>query len=246
MTGLGVIGTVAAFANYRKKKAAFEALEEQYNALLDAVNVYNNTKLDQYIEHEEKIKHQNPLDYANGLSARTIFRFSTTIFGALRCQNSVVLTNTSDKTYYIGKVSAISYILGNEVLIYKINLQEQNGEYETQTVRVGRYIKPGEVMEIKLPHGFTKVIGKDGGNQWNEILDQFKTNAQRDGYSVDSNMSIVSDDPNIYCAEILVTWREENENEFKDMPFKRTKGVLRWMRGIFFPNDNNIVTVTEQ
>lgn len=231
---LGFIGTMAAFANYCKKKAAYNELNDRYEALKDAVSTYNNTKLDQYAETIQTYDIVAP----DGLQFSTILRVGNLVGKLFRVQTSVVLTNTSGNTYYIGSVSAVCSVLGCPVNVYALKIFEDS-ERRKQTVEVNKYIAPGETMEIKLPCGISSLVDKNG----NSLMDDFrKIFTEAYGVklitSIPKQFSVISN-PNkpIADAEYKIMWKAKAGEDFQVWAGKSRNIVLRYMTEAFYPTD---------
>ena len=152
MNVLSIVGTGAAWLNYRKAKREYEAVKEKHDALVAAVNTYNETKYNEYDASAPETKVQG---FPDGILVSSVLRVGNLVGKMFRAQASIVLSNTSDVPYYIGKVMAGCYIFDQVVTLYKLNLSEQKGEELKQEVVVDKVIAPGETISVDMPKGIT-------------------------------------------------------------------------------------------
>ena len=151
MNILSLIGTGAAFANYRKAKAQFDALKEQQDGLAAAVQTYNYNKYNDYAENVQV--DTKPFDAMDGVQVSTILRVGNLVGKyKFHAKPSVVLSNTSDSSYFIQSVSARTSIFGLAVTVYTGSAL--NPTTQPQSVSVNKTLNPNETMEVELPGGY--------------------------------------------------------------------------------------------
>lgn len=164
MSGLGLLGTGLAWINYRKKKAAYEALLEQQETLQAIVNEYNDNKYNPFGFEQNNEEATN--DIPEGLYYSTILRVSYMVGKMCRVRPSLVVMNKSDKSYLIKSFRiAQCYVLGKPVVVYDKDIfnQDPNDPKKTPDGETVNYtIKPGEVKEFSLPQGITTFVDEDG------------------------------------------------------------------------------------
>lgn len=155
MSGLGIIGTAAALLNYNNAKKEYDALKEQQDGLLAAVQTYNDTKYDDYASKLDT----KPSNLPDGVVITTLLRVANLVGKIFRTQASVVLTNTSNKTYYIDKIAADCFVFDMPIYVYKMKwdglLNPYNIDRIQQEIVVDKEIASGETLEIALPKGIS-------------------------------------------------------------------------------------------
>ena len=235
MTGVGLIGTAAAWLNLNKAKAEYEALVERREGLLSAVATYMSSRLNEYYKREAESLPDNSVDYMDGVEMTTILRVGNLVGKLFRVQTSVVLTNLSEKTYYIKDVEA-ECILYDAVPVWVFDLNftqtwnQKGGKDDIpQKVVVDKFLKPGETIEIKLPHGKSA------------LPDEYKERLVSDICNACNRKLITScwkvSLEDIETADILITWaNEDKKDNFKSL---RTgmKGILRYCMEAFYPSN---------
>ena len=249
MTGLGIIGTAAAYANYRSAKAEYEALKEQQEGLVAAVQTYNEKKYSGDVqndvqkstqEEEQFFKNfdvrQN--DIPDGIQTTTILRVGNLVGDLFRTQASVVISNTSDKRYWIGKVEILCNVLGYPIVVYKLNsiMSDNKTQLALQQVTVAKWINPGETMEINLPSGISALASEDGKNMNGELRKLICDAAGKKLITSGPKISIEGAEK----ANIFVTYRKEGEtpnDPINQYYYNKKPGVLRYCMEAFYPKD---------
>ena len=224
MPYLGIIGFGAAIANYRKRKAEYDALLEQRDGLLAAVQMFNQNKNNPYINSIQV----NSVDFAQGLNVTTILRVGNMVGKVFRTQASVIFTNTSSQTYFIGDVSADIFIGGVKVYVYKtaelLQSTATNIKHATpQTVYLGKEIKSGQTLEVKLPYGISAMPDMDAFR---------KMICEAAGKKLITSCPKISIENGV-TADILFTWSIPND-ETKTCKMANRQGVLRYMGEAFY------------
>ena len=156
MNTLSLIGTGAAFLNYRKAKAEYDALKDKQEALLAAISTYENTKWDEYDK-----KTADPGDVRPaGLLVSSIVRVANLVGKVMKMRTSIVFTNTSDSPITINYVEAECSVLGTILIPFK---SATNQTKVDQFVRETKTIAPKGTLEIQLPGGISS-LGEQMGN----------------------------------------------------------------------------------
>ncbi len=218
MNIFSIIGTGAAFLNYKKAKANYEALKEQFDALQAAVQTYNYHKYDEYAEHIDT----KPIDLMPGVHMTTILRVGNLVGkNIFRAQTSIVLSNTSDSTYHIHNAIAECMVLKTYV-----NMFEVNGGQISQRIIVNRDLQPGETMEITLPGGVSS---------WDET----KLGELRDLICQAAGKKLITSCPKLNIengatGDIQVQW-SLGEDSVKTARTIGLPGVLRYCGEAFYP-----------
>ena len=182
MNGLRIIGTAAAYLNYRKAKAEYEALQEQADTILAAVGTYTNL-FDHYNKHkgdvllpddswmDEKAKENKiPED----IQVSTVLKVSYMVGKWCNGKVSVVMTNTSDtKSYFISTIKAVCSIEELPVnLFYNVALTNKKASQlnpEARSQKADYILKPGETKEFEFVTGKTQILNADGESEMERV-----------------------------------------------------------------------------
>lgn len=147
MNFFGLIGTGAAFANYRKAKKEYDEVKEQQEVLQAAVTTYTQRRDMMFDDEEDSSYDTNngnaPLD---GVLATTILRIGNLVGQLCRVQVSVVLTNTTDKPYIITSAEAATRVFGAVI-----------GTQNEQSTKTNIRLEPGDTIEVVLPGTIAQV-----------------------------------------------------------------------------------------
>lgn len=222
MNLVGAIGTVAALANYRKAKAEYEALKEQQDGLVAAVQTYNNSKYDELIDRQEV----DSVDFMPGVKMTTILRVGNLVGKFFRIQASVVLSNTSDTTYRIKSVAADCRVLGQPINVFEFMIPTP--KRRDQQKAVNKSLAPGETMEINLPSGISALYNEKEENINVELRNLI---CEAAGKRLITSCPKISID-GAEMADIRVDWGEN-----KVALSRGVKGVLRYCMEAFYPKD---------
>jgi len=168
MNTVGVIGTGAAFVNYRDKKAAYDALVEQHDVLNSVYASYNEKALfekyaaeyDQMMAEElERLELMNELEAIerqqiqnvrpDGLKVTTLLRVANLVGNKyFKASNTVYFTNCGDKDVYIRDVEFQCSIIDPETnKAYPIVLVDKKGK-EINNIGVERWIRMGKTYSF--------------------------------------------------------------------------------------------------
>ena len=220
MTGLGLVGTAAAWMNYRKAKAEYEALQEQYEAAQAAALSY------QYDRYTGTNIDTKPNDKPDGVEYTGLLRVANVVGKMFRAQASIMMTNTSKNTYYIRYAQIDTFFDNLPVLIYKLDwngLVPSGSHQVPQNVLVDKYIKPGETLEIKFEGGLSALPDE----QMADMRDLFCAVAGKELVtSITKPVSVIDG----ILADIKFGWTGENDSTMKDCYTLKKIGVLRYMR----------------
>ena len=230
MTGFGLIGTAAAWWNYRKAKQEYDELKEKQEGLQAVIRLYELTKKNEIYEELAKQIDEMPVEYMQGVQMTTILRVGNLVGKRFRAQASVVLTNTGDTEYYIHNVEAICYIHGRVASVFKLDVWSPSDvrvNYLSQAKKVGAYLKPGETMEIELAGGQCAFPKEE-----HEQLKDDICNAAGKRLITSCQFTNVDDVEN---ADILVTWSDTKDSEQHKAYREKVPGLLRYCMEAFYP-----------
>ena len=157
-----LIGTGAAWLNYRKAKANYDRLKEQKEGiqaavdLYQSINYYNKHKFDKQ-ESDVVVKENNIPD---GVYFSSVLRVSYMIGQFCLAKPSLVVSNTSENNYTFENIKIQCSIKGTPVNILYNTLGDQStepkpGAREKNFVLV---VKPGETKEFEFESGRTMLM----------------------------------------------------------------------------------------
>lgn len=227
MTGVGIVGLGAAFANYQKAKKEYEALEERYEGMLAAISTYEANKLNAYIESLE----DRPNDFPSGLMFSTLLRVGNLVGKEFRCQASLVVSNISKRPYYIGSASVDCKVLDCPVVVFSSKLLTDGAKQLEQKTAYNKVIAPGETVEIFMPAGISALYNKDGESIMGEFRDLICSAAGKKLITSCPKTTIEKGE----TADILFTWREGETGEMKTCSVLSRIGALRYISEAYYP-----------
>lgn len=206
MTGLGIIGTAAAYANYRSAKAEYEALKEQQEGLVAAVQTYENAKYDElYARDSVNTTPDNAIP--SEMKTTTILRVGNLVGSFFRYEASVVFSNiSSSKTYHIKRVEVKCAVLGMIT--------------DDAPIVCDKTIAPGETAEIILP----KKLSKGTGDFMSKLRDLICKAAEKRLITSCPKISIEG----VEKANIKVKYTVDGEEQEKTYFYNEKPGVLRY------------------
>lgn len=208
----GLIGIAATYLNYRSAKNEYDALVEKRDGLVAAIQTYNETKYDDYAQSLST--RQNMPD---GVLVTTTLRVANLVGkNVFRAQPSVVLTNTSDRRYYIKSVEATCLFKKMPITIFAHLL---NSEQAQTVANVDAYLEPGQTMEIVLPKGYA-VLPEDGLKDMRAVI------CERSGKKIITSCPKISLTDADETADIAINWSENNTSN-KGITLGK-HGVLRY------------------
>lgn len=222
MFGLGALATGAAFINYKKAQADYDALVEKRAGLLAAVQTFNNEKDKDYLDQLEQEYKQKAIDIPEDIKCTAILRTSYLVGKMFRCIASVVLTNLSDKTYEIGTVAADCFVKNGEnyvpILVYNMDIMSASSHQEKQEKSANVVLHPNETIEVSMPKGLSSVPDM-------EALRQMVCDAC--GKRLITSCPKVSIENGIK-ADIMFTWREQGETDWHRAVVQQKNGIFRY------------------
>lgn len=232
MSVLSLIGAGAAWLNYRRAKKNYDAAKEKYDALKAAIQNYSSNRLNGYIDTIDT----NAVDLMPGVQMTTILRVGNLVGQLFRVQASVVLSNTSQNTYYIDNVMADCFVYDKPIAVYAIDT-DAIFTFDTanvthgvaQQIRAAKWLKPGETLEIKLPAGIS-------GLPDNERAKLKEAICAACGKSLITSCPATSLN-DVEKADVQVSWTEETGHDLKTARTIGLKGSLRYMGEAFYPKD---------
>ena len=212
MATVGLIGTGLAYLNLKKAEKEYNALVEKQDALLAALQTMRDEKANIKTEKEQDIEEPDwvdpdPIDLMDGISCTTVLRVGAMQGKLFHTQAVVVITNNSDKEYYIQSVTADCFVLGCWVVPFRLRDWWKIGrsylEEQKQHVVVGKVIRPGDVLEVVLPGGESAIYTKDGVDKLPELRNMIASAAGKKLItSVVQSFNIVDGEK----ADIKIVW----------------------------------------
>lgn len=215
MTGLGLIGTGAAFVNYQHEKLAYDTLVEKKAGLSSAIASYNPVQ--KYVDEQkaaddaayrkqltdEQIKELDRKDnnYPDGLKWSVMLRIGNLVGKLFRAQPTLTMTNTSNTPIFIVDVEVACKLLDLPVLLYSFS---KNPEPKPTAIHVGKWIKAGETMSIDLPKGISSSAEKQG--QLRDII------CQQAGKRLITSCPKMNVEGNYCRADVRIVWNTEEPN----------------------------------
>ena len=233
MATVGLIGTGLAFLNLKKAENEYNALVDQQDALIAALETMREGK-----NYEEKDwEDPNPIDLMPGVSVTTILRVGNLVGSVFHSKASVVIANTGSQAYYIRSVAADCFLFDVPVLPYRLRDWWKIGmsytELQTQSIAVNKIIKPGEVMEIGLPGGTSAIVTKEGEDMLPELRQMVCDAAGKKLVtSIVGNFNIEDGQK----ADIRISWGYNQDDSIKNHLTMRKPGVLRYCGEAFYAN----------
>lgn len=246
MFGYGLIATIPLFSKYKAAKAEYEALLEKQAGLQAAVASYNSSKLDSYLAYMAKDEPDNI--YPEGVFVTTVLRVGNCVGKLMRVHNALVFTNTSNKTYYIGRCYADSKIGDYQVIVTDISEAIKNalnplnfstgvdsGDIKVvEQVGYGVALEPGQSIEVYLPHGVSMLFDPTTGNG--------KMGWLRDLICKAAGKSLITSCPKIsidgaITSDIRFAWNTKEEGIKHECILRNKPGVLRYCGEAYYPKD---------
>ena len=228
---LGLLAIGGAWLNYRKAKAEYEALKEKQETLQAAVDTYNLEKNEKYDEWEYKylygVDEVEENNRPDGIEVSTVLRVGNIVGKIMRVHGSVVMTNTSNQTILINKVAA-RWFLFNQY-IYIIEDLKSTKESE-QSVYVGKYIKPGDTLEVQLQKGYASFVSGDEESFGEDLMPKLReTICEACGKKLITSCPKVSIE-GLEKANFKVWWGNDNHSFYTNSK----PGVLRYCGEAFY------------
>ena len=207
MTGLGLIGTAAAWLNYRKAKQEYEALKEQQEGLQAAVLSYKTSKQDEIPVVEGK-----PNDFPDGVEFNAILRVANLVGEYYYAKASIVMTNTGNKTYRIRTIWADCYF---------------NGDIVTgDTMDTDAILAPGETKAFT----FDKILTKGEAAEMRDVI------CKAAGKKLITSCPKINIDGGIK-SDIKFTWSVDGDDTVKTAYVLQKSGVLRYCMELSLTNE---------
>ena len=250
MATVGLIGTGLAYLNLKKAENEYNALVDQQDALIAALETMRSEK--NYEEKKAEIEEEkdwvdpDPIDLMPGISCTTILRVGNLAGKLFKAKASVVISNMSDRSYYIESATATCRVFDLPVLPIDMG----SGKPKDQVVAVGKTINPGEVMGIELPGGTTGLYTADEINKLPELR-QLVCDAA--GKKLITSIWYSFNIEDVEKADMAIWWRDKkpeaakwsgNMDDLIYVPTEKPKkhvvmrkyGVLRYCTEWFYPN----------
>lgn len=219
MTGLGIIGTGAAWLNLKNAEAEYAKLKEQQEALEAAIQSY------QFSRDYETGVDTKPNNMPEGVEYTGMLRVSNVVGQMFRAQASIVMTNTSDETYYIRYARIDTFFEKLPILIYNLDwdgLIPSGSHQVPQNILVNQYIQPGQTLEFKFDRGLS-ALPAEQMNKLRELL--CVVAGKRLVTSIIDPVNIIDG----ITANIVFGWMKKGETELNECYTNGKIGVLRYM-----------------
>lgn len=219
MSLLSIIGTGAAFLNYRKAKAEYDALIDKKNALSAAIESYfKGQRYDMMSEVYDATIKDNTVTYPDGVKVSSILRVGNLVGKVMRAKISLVVTNTSANTYVISYPSVSCYILGVPVGLVDGNMPIEPIE-----------LNPGQTIEISSKNS---IAG---------FKDESMMSKLRDLICEEAGKSIITSCPklnvsDVETADIYFEWAKKGNTDTNagTATWLGKPGVLRYCMEAFY------------
>ena len=211
MAGLGIIATVGAFANFKRRKKELNALIEKRDALVAVINTFNNTKYDPYIDTIDT----KPTEKPDGVSVSTLLRVANLVGQLMYVRASVILSNTSDHSYFIHYVAAECKLYGLDVAVKNLRgITIPQKEIKTFE------LKAGDTLEIQLPKGISTI-----GDYMGRLRDDICSAAGKRLITSCPKLNLEG----IEQADIMVDWSDNNSfSGTQNWRIQGKPGILRY------------------
>ena len=232
MNVFGLIGTGAAWLNYKRAKANYDTLKEQYDALQAAVQTYSYNRLNNYIDTIDT----NAVDLMPGVQMTTLLRVGNLVGQLFRTQASVILSNTSSSRYYIQSVMADCHVYDKPIIVQDIDITDVlafNADdavhYVAQQLLADKWLNPGETLEIPLPKGISGLPEEEREKLKDAICAACGKKLITSCYPVSLN--------DVEKADVQVIWTEEDGHTLKTARTIGLPGSLRYMGEAYYPKN---------
>lgn len=213
---LSIIGTGAAFLNYRKAKAEYDALKEKKEALEAAVKSYESQRYDMVNSMLDATIEDNTVTYPDGVNVSSILRVGNLVGKLMRAKISLVVTNTSANTYVISNPDVSCSVLGVPVGL-------TDGDMPQELV----VLNPGQTIEISTKNS---IAG---------FADESMIAKLRDLICKEAGKSLITSCPklnvsDVETADIYFKWTTDGNKEPKVATWLKVPGVLRYCMEAFY------------
>lgn len=217
---IGGIGLVAAFKNYLEAKKAYDEAIDREKELLTAVQANIKTRDLAYEGVEQYSDPNKPLE---GVEATTVLRVGNlaNVRPFNRVQVAVILTNNTDKTYWIRSVAA-------EVRVDGAGIPTTT----TQKRYTNLYLKPGKTLTIDLPGSKTILPAVTKQTLKDAICAACKRSLITSCWKV----KISGDDLETADVRIYYTSQSGADKE-KTAYYKEVQGTVNYMGEAFYPKE---------
>jgi hypothetical protein len=188
--------------------------------------------------------------YPDGLQITTMLRVGNLVGKMMRVHASIVISNTSNKTYKIGKSYADCKIGDYPVIVTDISkaIQDTLNPFnfsmgvESESIKIVEQkasgsilpIKPGSVWEIYMPHGVSMLVDLE--------TQEGKMGWLRDIICQACGKSLITSCPKVFIedietADIRLSWTEETEGVEHTCILRNKPGTLRYCGEAYYPED---------
>ncbi len=162
MTGFGLIATGAALANYQRAKRNYEQIEERSVGVKSVVNRYQEL-LDEW-DYQKQQSSQTKIDtrendMPDGIHLGSMLRVGNLVGKLMRCEPTVVISNTSDKKYYLFSLDMDIKVYDQPVIRQKLSglSTEELPNYSY----IRQWITTGQTMDIVQQKGISSLVNTE-------------------------------------------------------------------------------------
>lgn len=231
MNALSIAATAAAYKNYKEAKKKYDDLKEKSDGLEAAVKTYLQERLTDYENSESYKAQENPNDRPEGLLVTSILRIGELNQKLMKAGVSVVMTNESSKTYYIGYVGAQSQIWGLSVPISSINVLNKESKLITG-INVDQFISPGQTIAIELPKGYSALYSEQGDSLMENLKNFICETAGKKNILSVPKINMNGD--GLETCNIEIQWTEEKGHTVNRCFWNGKPGTLRYVGEVFW------------
>lgn len=167
MTGLGLAATAAAYLNYQNAKRNYEQIKERSAGVNAVINRYQQI-LDEW-DYQKSVENSPEIvveknDHPEGLLVGTLLRVGNLVGKIMRAEPTIVISNTSNKKYYLFYISIQQFVLDRPVTLFDLKGTEMR-----KFAYIKQWIKPGQTIEIPLAKALTTLVTENGDVMLGEL-----------------------------------------------------------------------------
>lgn len=218
MNPFSIIGTGAAFLNYRKAKAEYDALIDKKKALEDTIKTYQKERFGMTKDALETID-DNSVSYPDGLQVSSVLRVGNLVGKVMRAKKSLVISNIGRKTYVI-----VNPDLSCKVFDKGVGF-EKDGLPNEQII-----IAPGQTIEVSSKNS---IAGFENTETLAKLRDYI---CEQSGKKYITSCGKISLD-GVETADIMFQWQENKDvapDKWKVAAWLGKPGVLRYCMEAFY------------
>lgn len=215
---LSAIGTGAAFLNYKKAKAEYNALKDKKETLEAVIDTYDSLLYDAKQQALDTLDGNN-IDYPDGLCVSSVLRVGNLVGKVMRAKKSLVITNVSSKTYAIVNPDLSCKVFDKGVGFSKDRLPNEQV-----------FISPGQTIEISSANSIAGFAETETLKKLRDYI------CEQQGKEYITSCGKVSLD-GIETSDIKFQWQEGESispDKWKIAAWLGKPGVLRYEMEAFY------------